>query len=316
MPQPVIKKIKVWKPEAILIAMFGVMAPDRWREEVGLPFVEANIGEFFQRKKRDGRVMMQIQRLRAIARANADVEDNVPEIEEDTASPEDVFASVITFLNWQSSRGRSNNPTRAIRNMVMTDGVERGQLKVEIYEDVLPALTAWKEQGIKIFVDCPHLTSDEGKLYLKHTSAGDMSRLVENVFGKEGDFVTPDTKQSYRNMLNATGISMPDLLYVTHIGQIAKDMADEFKVPVLLVDRNNDNRKIRKYYLIRFRCVYKLTQTLFVKRSSQPTKTKSITRSKSQTRDKSPTHGSPTQTKSPISIAAATRLLTQHLKKD
>lgn len=263
------KKIKVYQPKGILIQLFGLMAPERWREETGLPFVKANLKDFLKRKQKDGKVLIRIEGLRSIARQNAEVDDSAPQIEEDTVTPDDVIASVIAFLEWQYARGRSNRATKSLENMLMDDGFERGLLKLTIYDDVAPALTAWHAIGCKIFVDCPHLTSDEGRLYMQNTNVGDMARLIDGFFGNDKTFMTTEAETSYRNILSSIAIPIPDLLFITHIGQRAKQMADDFKIPILLIDRN-DNRKIRKYYLIRFRCVFKLTQTRFVKRRGQP----------------------------------------------
>lgn len=259
------KKIKVYQPKGILIQLFGLMAPERWREETGLPFVKANLKDYLSRKQKDGKVLIRIEGLRSIARQNAEVDDSTPQIEEDTAPPADVIASVIAFMEWQYARGRSNRATKSLENMLMDDGFERRLLKLTVYDDVAPALSSWHASGCKIFVDCPHLTSEEGKLYMQHTSSGDLSQFVEGFFGNDKTFMTTEAQASYRNILASIAIPIPDLLFITHIGQRAKQMADDFKIPILLVDRN-DNRKIRKYYLIRFRCVFKLTQTRFVQR--------------------------------------------------
>lgn len=263
------KLIKVYQPKGILIQMFGLMAPERWREETGLPYVKANLKEFLSRKKKDGKVLIRIEGLRSIARQNAEIDDTAPLIEEDTANPDDIINTLITFLEWQYVRGRSNRATKSLENMLMDDGIERGLLKLTIYDDVAPALAAWHKSGCKIFVDCPHLTSEEGRLYMQHTNLGDMAGMIEGFFGNDKTFMTSEAEASYRNILAAIGIPIPDLLFITHIGQRAKQMADDFKIPILLIDRN-DNRKIRKYYLIRFRCVFKLTQTRFVKRPNDP----------------------------------------------
>lgn len=275
------KKIKVYQPKGILIQLFGLMAPERWREETGLPFVRANLKDFLTRKKKDGKVMIRIEGLRSIARQTAEVDDKAPTIEEDTAPPDDVIATVIAFMTYQYERGRSNKATKTLENMVMNDGFERGSLKLTVYEDVPSALIAWHGVGCKIFVDCPHLASDEGQLYMKNTTEGDLARLVEGFYGNDKTFMTSEAVNSYRNILSSISIPIPDLLFITHIGQRAKQMADDFKIPVLLIDRN-DNRKIRKYYLIRFRCVFKLTQTRFVrKRSEQAAASTRKTKSKS-----------------------------------
>ena len=262
------KQIKVYQPKGILIQLFGLMSPERWREETGLPFVKGSLKDFLTRKKKDGKILIRIEGLRSIARQNAEVDDTAPQVEEDTAPPDDIIASVIAFMEWQYARGRSNRATKSLENMLMQDGIERGLLKLAIYDDVAQALKAWHASGCKIFVDCPHLTTEEGRLYMQHTNQGDMAKLIEGFFGNDKTFMTTEAETSYRNILTSIGIPIPDLLFITHIGQRAKQMSDDFKIQILLIDRN-DNRKIRKYYLIRFRCVFKLTQTRFVKRRSE-----------------------------------------------
>ena len=258
-------RIKVYEPKAILIQMFGLMAPERWREESGLPFVRANLSDLLNRKTKEGKVQILIEGLRALARQDAEVDDSTPLIEDDSAPSDDVISSVIAFMEWQHARGRSNRTTRTLENLLMSDGIGRGALKLTLYDDVVPALMEWHQRGCRIFVDCPHLSADEARLYMQNTDHGDAAQFVEGFFGNDKTFMATEAAKSYANMLSVIGIPVSDILLVTYIGQRAKQMADDFKIPVLLVDRN-DNRKIRKYYLFRFRCVFKLTQARFIKR--------------------------------------------------
>ena len=61
----------------------------------------------------------------------------VPTIEEDTANPDEIMRTVLAYLEWQTSRGRSNDPTQQLEGLVRRDGYEQGKLKTTVYDDVI-----------------------------------------------------------------------------------------------------------------------------------------------------------------------------------
>ena len=92
---------------------------------------------------------------------------------------DDVMRSVLAYLDWQTSRGRSNEPTQRLEGLVRRDGYERGKLETVVYGDVLPALQNWTKRGIKIYLDTPTLSKIDANLIMKSTNFGDLRTYFE-----------------------------------------------------------------------------------------------------------------------------------------
>src|SRR5256885_16652607 len=117
-------------------------------------------------------------------------------------------------------------------------------------------------------LDCPERSESDMHLFLKNTTAGDLSSYVDKIYGNSKEFLSSSSQPTgHKKIIEDIGIDPSRILYVTHLGQRAKEMTDEVGVESLLVDRTG-NRKIRQYYLICFRCAAQLTDVIFVNRRS------------------------------------------------
>jgi len=258
--------MRVRRPRGILVQMFGLMFEEKWKQNQGIPFVMTHLKKYVEQNLEDVDLLHTIHSLRISSRSLGLHDETVPVILDDNHPvSSEIIDSVYSFYSWLRSMGRGSHELRYFEDLVISDGLKNDLIKVSVYEDVFPAFSDWKKEGIKIFIDCPHLKLSDVKLFLMKTTAGDLSPLLDGVFGNEQEFMTRDAKESYKRVLDKISIPVPDLLYITHFGQKAKFMAEVMSMSSLIVDRD-ENRKVRSYYMIRFPTVKDLREITFVEK--------------------------------------------------
>ena len=129
----------------------------------------------------DTLVPLSRERIGAYIVAHAD-DDEVDEALEEAGrlfggfnlKPEEAEA---LFLRW-IKQDRKTTPLKVLQGLIWQEAYEAGTLKPELYPDVAPALTGWKEAGVRLFV---YSSSSElaQKALLAHLPEGDLGPLFE-----------------------------------------------------------------------------------------------------------------------------------------
>jgi enolase-phosphatase E1 len=143
------------------------------------------------------------------------------------------IATVEDWLgaNWQADRVRSidvldahlqglmagdskANGLKQLQGMIWKTGFECGDLRAELFPDVLPALQKWKRSGIDIRIYSSGSVLAQ-KLFFGHTTVGDLSSL----FSANYDTNTGPKKESasYRRIVEDSQCAAPDIVFITDV---------------------------------------------------------------------------------------------------
>lgn len=111
---------------------------------------------------------------------------------------------------------RKATPLKALQGMIWREGYESGELKGHVYADTPEFLRRWHGRGLRLYVYSSGSVEAQ-KLIFGHTEFGDLTPLFSGYF---------DTRvggkreaQSYRTILLDTGLSGPDVLFLSDIGE-------------------------------------------------------------------------------------------------
>lgn len=111
---------------------------------------------------------------------------------------------------------RKATPLKALQGMIWRQGYESGELKGHVYDDTPEFLRRWHDRGLRLYVYSSG-SVDAQKLIFGHTAFGDLTPLFSGYF---------DTRvggkreaQAYRTILRDTGLSGPDMLFLSDIGE-------------------------------------------------------------------------------------------------
>jgi enolase-phosphatase E1 len=109
---------------------------------------------------------------------------------------------------------RKSTGLKSLQGKIWEEGYRSGELKGEVYPDVLPALERWRAQGIDVAIFSSGSVQAQRSLF-KNSVAGDLTRFIQAYF----DTTTgPKSEpQSYARIAAALERSPSEVLFVSDI---------------------------------------------------------------------------------------------------
>ncbi len=89
--------------------------------------------------------------------------------------------SVVAYLHWLMDQDRKSTPLKSVQGKVWKVGYENGELKSQVFADVLPAFTAWRAQGQRMAIFSSGSVLAQ-KLLFTYTEFGDLSGFISDWF--------------------------------------------------------------------------------------------------------------------------------------
>lgn len=122
--------------------------------------------------------------------------------------------SCIDTLLHYIDTDRKHPALKTLQGMIWRKGYENGRLKGHLYNDVLPALQAWKAQNIGLAVYSSGSVAAQ-KLLFGYSVCGDITPLFSHYFDTAiGHKREP---QSYENIVKALDIAPSEILFLSDI---------------------------------------------------------------------------------------------------
>jgi enolase-phosphatase E1 len=109
---------------------------------------------------------------------------------------------------------RKSTGLKSLQGKIWAEGYQSGELKGEVYPDVLPALERWRDQGIDIAIFSSGSIQAQQSLF-GNSVAGDLTRFIQAYF----DTTTGPKKESesYARIAAALERSPSEVLFVSDI---------------------------------------------------------------------------------------------------
>jgi enolase-phosphatase E1 len=124
--------------------------------------------------------------------------------------------AAATVLEKWIDEDRKATPLKALQGMIWRQGYESGELKGHVYPDTPEFLRRCHDRGLRLYVYSSGSVEAQ-KLIFAHTAQGDLTPLFSGYF---------DTRiggkreaQSYKAILRDTGLSGPDMLFLSDVGE-------------------------------------------------------------------------------------------------
>ncbi|MFM9862903.1 MAG: acireductone synthase [Micropepsaceae bacterium] len=120
-----------------------------------------------------------------------------PEVETTVAGAREATGKSLTsaqeaeaqFAAWMDE-DKKIGPLKALQGIIWREGYASGELKAHLYPDAVDAIRAWSRHGVQVFIYSSG-SIEAQKLYMAHSVAGDLSRLIGGYFdtttGPKGD---------------------------------------------------------------------------------------------------------------------------------
>ena len=195
---------------ALLLDIEGTTTPIDFVFKTLFPFAAARVAGFLRRRSNDAEIKQLIAELRSTWSGAAS--SGAPVWIEST--PEEKLASAAAYVRWLIARDSKITPLKALQGKIWEEGFRSGDLKGQVYPDVAPAFTRWREQGrhTAIFSSGSVLAQ---KLLFANSTAGDLSTFVEAYF----DTTTGPKRDpsSYQRIAAALQLPAQQLLFVSDV---------------------------------------------------------------------------------------------------
>ncbi|WP_213715631.1 acireductone synthase [Cedecea lapagei] len=134
------------------------------------------------------------------------------EINEPQADIERLIETLFSFMDVD----RKSTALKALQGLIWRDGYVNGDFTGHLYDDVLPALKAWKQQGIALYVYSSGSVAAQ-KLLFGYSDAGNITELFSGYF--DTHVGAKREAQSYRNIAAEIGVAPESLLFLSDIHQ-------------------------------------------------------------------------------------------------
>ncbi|KAJ3041558.1 Enolase-phosphatase E1 [Rhizophlyctis rosea] len=140
--------------KAVVLDIEGTTTPITFVHDVLFPYVSENLDQFLADHWTDAECIEKVEALREQANIDisASLDTAVPILPASTSDTEAVRKSVADNVRWQMSIDRKIGPLKSLQGYMWRSAYETGKIKGAVYDDVVPALTKWKEGGVDIYI--------------------------------------------------------------------------------------------------------------------------------------------------------------------
>lgn len=189
--------------KVILLDIEGTTTPIDFVHKTLFPFAKEKIGDFV--RENFDEIQSEISQLKA-----EHASDNSYSKEFEQSSPE----SIINYIQFLIDADRKSTPLKSMQGKIWQRGYESGALVSQVFDDVPPALEAWKSEGkiIAIYSSGSVLAQ---KLLFRYTNYGDLTVFIDTYF----DTNTGGKKEpeSYAKIAAALELGTDEILFVSDV---------------------------------------------------------------------------------------------------
>ncbi len=121
--------------KAIVTDIEGTTSDIRFVHNVLFPYARAHLADYVRQHQ-----------------AQPAVQDALNAVRTEAGQPDADVDSVIAILFSYMDEDRKSTGLKALQGMIWREGYLSGRFTGHLYPDVLPALTAWHAQGIKLYI--------------------------------------------------------------------------------------------------------------------------------------------------------------------
>src|SRR5215207_1875442 len=164
---------------AILLDIEGTTTPVEFVSEVLFPFARRRAAEFIRERYESDEMRADLDALEAEHRAD-DAKGTDPPAW--LAATDDArIDSATRYVHWLMEQDRKSTALKSLQGKIWEGGYRDGQLKGQVYADVLPAFVRWRAQARSIHIYSSGSVLAQ-QLLFAHTDEGDLTAHIDGYF--------------------------------------------------------------------------------------------------------------------------------------
>ncbi len=184
---------------AIVTDIEGTTSDIRFVHQVLFPYARERLAPFIRQHQAEAEVAAPLAALRH-------------EIDQPQADIEQLIAVLYRFMD----EDRKSTALKALQGIIWRSGYHNGDFRGHLYPEVAGQLSAWQQQGLKLYVYSSGSVEAQ-KLLFGNSDAGDLQPLFSGYF--DTHVGAKRETASYRNIANEIGIAADELLFLSDIHQ-------------------------------------------------------------------------------------------------
>jgi enolase-phosphatase E1 len=193
----------------VLLDIEGTVSDVRFVYDVMFPFARLRMVPYLERNWSESSTQ---EALRQVA-IDAGLPDN-----QWTASRDNRLdlSDVGHHLDRLMASDSKSTGLKALQGLVWKEGFESGQLRAELFPDVLPAIEAWRQSGMHIYIYSSGSVLAQ-QLFFRHTTQGNISHHLSGYYD-----TTVGRKQessSYAKIATQIGTLPQTILFVSDVAE-------------------------------------------------------------------------------------------------
>ena len=196
--------------QGILLDIEGTTSPLDFVYQVLFPFVRVHLKDYLRHNAASEELRRDLSMLR---------EEHVKDMEQGLAPPELTDAhpdaqieSVAHYVFWLMDRDRKSTGLKSLQGKIWQQGYATGELKSQVFQDVLPALEYWKNKNfaLRIFSSGSVLAQ---RLLFANTEVGDLTHFLGGYF--DTSIGAKTDQESYRQIANEFHLPAREVLFIS-----------------------------------------------------------------------------------------------------
>ncbi|HYH44997.1 MAG TPA: acireductone synthase [Thermoanaerobaculia bacterium] len=187
---------------AVLLDVEGTTTPLSFVSEVLFPYAAERLPGFLARRRGDPEVNEALRALAEEHRRESAAEGNAPP----------AFGDGLPFVRYLMAADRKSPGLKLLQGLVWREGYAAGEIRGQVFDDVPPALRAWRRAGLRLRVFSSGSVLAQ-RLLFSTTSAGDLTPLFEG-FHDTGTGPKHEPG-SYRGIAEAFGLEPRRILFLS-----------------------------------------------------------------------------------------------------
>jgi enolase-phosphatase E1 len=191
---------------AVVLDIEGTTTPIDFVHKTLFGYARERVEEFLRRHWEDPEVRADVARLEA---------EHAAEPADSSLSPwRNDPAAVTSYVYWLMDRDRKSTGLKSLQGRIWEAGYGSGELRGEVYPDVLPALERWQRDGVEVAIFSSGSVQAQRSLF-RSSSVGDLTRFISSYFDtRTGPKAAP---ASYTQIAAALGHSPSRVLFVSDV---------------------------------------------------------------------------------------------------
>lgn len=187
---------------AVLLDIEGTTTPVAFVHNTLFGYARARVQDFLERHDADPDVQADVALLRAEHAA-------------ESPAPNPPMASVSAYVHWLMDHDRKSTGLKSLQGKIWHEGYRDGDLRGEVFPDVVPALERWRDRGTEVAIFSSGSVQAQRDLF-GHSTSGDLTPFIRAYF----DTTTGPkaAAQSYSSIAAFLGHTPASILFVSDSG--------------------------------------------------------------------------------------------------